>query len=114
MSRVLYLFLIHPDVSFQADANTAKEAHELQREAENLKEDELMDLLSRFKKKPREIPKIIYASRTHSQISQAIQELKRSGYGHMRAAVIGSRDQLCINSEVMKETTNAAKVNSSG
>lgn len=55
-------------------------------------------------------PKIIYASRTHSQISQAMQELRRSGYGHMKSAVIGSRDQLCINSEVMKEPTNATKV----
>lgn len=104
------LFLTHADVSLQADSNTAQEAEEFKKRAEDLKEDELMDLLSRFKKKDRNIPKIIYASRTHSQISQAIQELKRSGYGHMRAAVIGSRDQLCINTDVMKETTNAAKV----
>lgn len=71
-----------------------------------------MELMGKFKsnKATDAAPKIIYASRTHSQISQAIQELKRSGYGHMKAAVIGSRDQLCINSEVLKETTNAAKV----
>ena len=70
-----------------------------------------MELMARFKsKKTDNVPKIIYASRTHSQISQAMQEMKRSGYGHMRAAVIGSRDQLCVNSDVQKEPNNAAKV----
>lgn len=57
------------------------------------------------------VPKIIYASRTHSQLSQAVQELKRSSYGHMKASVIGSRDQLCINTDVLQEPKNAAKVN---
>lgn len=56
------------------------------------------------------VPKIIYASRTHSQLSQAMQELKRSGYSHVKAAVIGSRDQLCIHPDVVKETTNANKI----
>lgn len=56
------------------------------------------------------VPKIIYASRTHSQLTQAMQELKRSGYNHIKAAVIGSRDQLCINADVIKEVGNANKV----
>lgn len=55
------------------------------------------------------IPKIIYASRTHSQISQAIQELKRTAYNHMKSAVIGSRDQLCIHPDLEKES-NANKI----
>lgn len=55
-------------------------------------------------------PKIIYASRTHSQLTQAMQELKRSSYAHLKAAVIGSRDQLCIHPDVAKEQGNANKI----
>lgn len=55
------------------------------------------------------VPKIIYASRTHSQISQAMGELKRTSYNNMKAAVIGSRDQLCIHPDLAKET-NANKI----
>lgn len=55
-------------------------------------------------------PKIIYASRTHSQLSQAMQELKRTAYVHFRATVIGSREQLCIHPHIMKEQNNTAKV----
>lgn len=50
------------------------------------------------------VPKIIYSSRTHSQISQAIQELKRTSYNYVKAAVIGSRDQLCIHPDLEKES----------
>ncbi|XP_076624502.1 regulator of telomere elongation helicase 1 isoform X2 [Colletes latitarsis] len=55
-------------------------------------------------------PKIIYASRTHSQLSQAMQELKKSSYKHVSVAVLGSRDQLCIHPEVSKETNTSNKV----
>ncbi|XP_066245652.1 regulator of telomere elongation helicase 1 homolog isoform X2 [Euwallacea similis] len=50
------------------------------------------------------LPTIIYASRTHSQLSQAVQELKRTAYNHMHCSVLGSRDQLCIHPEVLNET----------
>ncbi|XP_033607674.1 regulator of telomere elongation helicase 1 homolog isoform X3 [Cryptotermes secundus] len=53
---------------------------------------------------------IIYASRTHSQLSQAIQELKKTGYTHTKMAVLGSRDQMCIHPEVSKEENNIAKM----
>ncbi|XP_053624650.1 regulator of telomere elongation helicase 1 homolog [Plodia interpunctella] len=56
------------------------------------------------------MPKIIYSSRTHSQLTQAMQELKRSSYRHVKAAVLGSRDQMCIHPEVSKETNNTNKV----
>ncbi|XP_037820770.1 regulator of telomere elongation helicase 1 homolog [Lucilia sericata] len=55
-------------------------------------------------------PKIIYASRTHSQLAQAVQELKRTSYSFMNAVVLGSRDQLCINPNVMAEQENANKI----
>ncbi|XP_076231617.1 regulator of telomere elongation helicase 1 [Calliopsis andreniformis] len=56
------------------------------------------------------VPKIIYASRTHSQLSQAMQELKRTSYKHVSTAVLGSRDQLCIHPEVSKETNSSNKI----
>lgn len=56
------------------------------------------------------VPKVIYASRTHSQLTQAMQELKRSSYNFMKAIILGSRDQLCIHPDVSKETNNSAKV----
>lgn len=55
-------------------------------------------------------PVVIYASRTHSQLSQAIKELKHTSYQHMKACVIGSRDQLCIHPEVMREQGSGMKV----
>ncbi|XP_038718615.1 regulator of telomere elongation helicase 1 homolog isoform X1 [Tripterygium wilfordii] len=55
-------------------------------------------------------PTIIYTSRTHSQIRQVIQELKRSSY-RPKMVVLGSREQLCIHDEVRllrgKAQTNA-------
>lgn len=56
------------------------------------------------------VPKIIYASRTHSQLSQAMSEMKRTTYSYMKAAVIGSRDQLCIHPDVTKELGNSNKM----
>ncbi|XP_044007335.1 regulator of telomere elongation helicase 1 homolog isoform X2 [Aphidius gifuensis] len=56
------------------------------------------------------MPKIIYASRTHSQLSQAMQELKRTAYSHVKVSVIGSRDQMCIHPEISKEKNSANKI----
>ncbi|KAH8281240.1 hypothetical protein KR018_001377 [Drosophila ironensis] len=57
------------------------------------------------------VPKVIYASRTHSQLTQAMRELKRTAYANMRSVVLGSRDQLCIHPEVMREAGNSNKTN---
>ena len=46
--------------------------------------------------------KIIYSSRTHSQLSQAVAELARTSYRYMKVAILGSRDQLCVNPAVME------------
>ncbi|GER44162.1 regulator of telomere elongation helicase [Striga asiatica] len=57
-------------------------------------------------------PTIIYASRTHSQIRQVVQELKRSHY-RPKMVVLGSREQLCIHDHVSllrgKAQTNACR-----
>lgn len=48
-----------------------------------------------------DVPKIIYSSRTHSQLIQAMQELKRTSYCHVKASIIGSREQMCIHPQVI-------------
>ncbi|GCB64645.1 hypothetical protein scyTo_0014798, partial [Scyliorhinus torazame] len=56
-----------------------------------------------------DIPKIIYASRTHSQLSQVINELRSTAY-RPKMCVLGSREQLCIHPEVMKQESNHVKI----
>lgn len=53
--------------------------------------------------------RIIYCSRTHSQLSQACLELKNTYYRYCPTVTIGSRDQLCINPDVANLEVKAAK-----
>jgi regulator of telomere elongation helicase 1 len=55
------------------------------------------------------LPTIIYASRTHSQLTQVVKELKQTCY-NPRLAILASRDKLCINPLVKTPDTNAAEV----
>ena len=54
------------------------------------------------------IPKILYASRTHTQLSQTVKELKATVY-NPTVSVLASREQLCIDKHVMEVESNAAK-----
>ncbi|KAK6914909.1 DEAD2 [Dillenia turbinata] len=60
----------------------------------------------------RHLPSIVYTTRTHSQLRQVIQELKRTNY-RPKMVVLGSREQLCIHDEVSllrgKVQTNACR-----
>ncbi|XP_066480126.1 regulator of telomere elongation helicase 1 isoform X2 [Tiliqua scincoides] len=56
-----------------------------------------------------DVPKIIYASRTHSQLTQAINELKNTVY-RPKVCVLGSREQLCIHPEVKKQESNHMQI----
>lgn len=56
-----------------------------------------------------DIPKIIYASRTHSQLTQVIGELRNTAY-RPRVCVLGSREQLCIHPEVKKQESNHTQI----
>lgn len=47
-------------------------------------------------------PRVFYASRTHSQLSQVVQQVKSTGYAPT-TRVLGSRDQMCINPEVTSQ-----------
>ena len=44
--------------------------------------------------------RVVYASRTHSQLAQVIQEFRRSPYNHVSSVILASRDQLCINEQL--------------
>jgi regulator of telomere elongation helicase 1 len=46
-------------------------------------------------------PQIVFASRTHSQLSQVIREVKRSAY-RPKVTVMASREQLCVHPKVSK------------
>ncbi|CAH0480491.1 unnamed protein product [Peronospora belbahrii] len=48
-----------------------------------------------------QLPRIIYSSRTHSQLKQVVQELKNTSY-RPNIAVLGSREHLCVNEKVSK------------
>lgn len=56
------------------------------------------------------VPTIIYASRTHSQLSQAMQELKKTQYSYLKSIIIGSRDQMCVDEEVCRQDGINAQV----
>ncbi|KAF1397288.1 Regulator of telomere elongation helicase 1, partial [Spheniscus magellanicus] len=56
-----------------------------------------------------DVPKIIYASRTHSQLTQVINELKNTVY-RPKICVLGSREQLCINPEVKRQESNHMQI----
>jgi regulator of telomere elongation helicase 1 len=63
-------------------------------------------------------PTIIYASRTHSQLSQVVRELRNTRY-RPKHAILGSRDHMCIHPKVnptiakAKGTVNANDIKSS-
>lgn len=52
--------------------------------------------------------KLIYCSRTHSQIKQVVRELRKTKY-HPKIMVLGSREQLCVNQNVRNQPSYAQK-----
>ncbi|KAK7200228.1 helicase [Novymonas esmeraldas] len=47
--------------------------------------------------------KVVYCSRTHAQLTQVVRELKRTTYAQrFTMAVLGSREHMCVNSEVTR------------
>ena len=48
-------------------------------------------------------PRIIYASRTHSQLQQVVRELRRTVHRPL-VCMLGSREQLCCHTDVSKLT----------
>jgi regulator of telomere elongation helicase 1 len=56
------------------------------------------------------LPVIIYASRTHSQLSQVVRELRNTRYRPSHA-VLASREQMCVNPKVKKATSTTSDIN---
>ena len=54
--------------------------------------------------KKEKVPRVYYATRTHSQIAQVVRELKRTAY-RPAMTVLGSREHYCVN----QKARNAAK-----
>jgi regulator of telomere elongation helicase 1 len=65
---------------------------------------------SEVPRKPSRSPVIIYASRTHSQLSQVIRELKSTRY-RPRHALLGSREQMCVNPKVKTPQSTVTDIN---
>ena len=52
--------------------------------------------------------KIFYCSRTHSQLSQFLHEIKKSPYSsNLKVTILGSRANLCVNSDINVLKSNA-------
>jgi len=67
-------------------------------------DDDTADTAPQKKKreKPKRPPKVYIASRTHAQLAQLVRELRKSGYSNVHMQVLGSREQYCINTDVLK------------
>ena len=59
---------------------------------------------------PRRAPVILYATRTHSQLSQVVRELRSTRY-RPKYAVLGSREQLCVHPKVKTRTATGPDIN---
>lgn len=75
--------------------------------------DEVPKVPSQESKEVPTAPRIVYASRTHSQLAQVVKELKRTSYAKdCKISIIGSRNQMCIHPEVSKQTNHVAMIHS--
>eukprot|EP00158_Paraphelidium_tribonemae_P007203 Partr_v1_DN28152_c0_g1_i2_m55324 putative helicase 1 len=55
------------------------------------------------------LPRIYYASRTHSQLTQVVRELQNTAYKDVNICVLGSREQMCIEKSVRELSSNSAR-----
>lgn len=72
-------------------------------------DDELDESKENVEDEPDQIkPKIIYSSRTHSQLAQFVSEIKKTVYNkRIRVVSLGSRANLCVNPSVINsKSTN--------
>ncbi|KAF9541234.1 DEAD H (Asp-Glu-Ala-Asp His) box helicase 11 [Mortierella hygrophila] len=62
-----------------------------------------------------DVLKIYYCSRTHSQLSQFVDELRKTSYGeHLHVVSLGSRKSLCINDKFRKKASTKNPHSASG
>ena len=63
-------------------------------------EDTVQDESDRGGLKELKLPQIYYCSRTHSQLTQFVREIRRTKYTDARCITLGSRKNLCVNNEI--------------
>jgi hypothetical protein len=63
---------------------------------------------SNFEISDLKLPQIFYCSRTHSQISQFIAEIRRTRYSSVRCISLASRAHMCINPAVNSSKSDLA------
>ncbi|XP_055902604.1 ATP-dependent DNA helicase DDX11 [Eupeodes corollae] len=81
-----------PDDDLELDEFDAKEQKDDEEDTESLHRD----------------TKIFFCSRTHSQLSQVVSEIRKTDYGkQVRCVSLASRQNLCINPEVKKLASGA-------
>ncbi len=57
------------------------------------------------------VKQVIYASRTHSQTSQFVNEIKKTAFAAgIRCVTLGSRKNLCVNPSVLREGRSDASI----
>lgn len=54
-----------------------------------------------------QLPQIFFCSRTHSQLTQFIHEIRKTRFQHIRCVVLGSRRNLCVNPAVQALKSDA-------
>lgn len=85
-----------PGSSSAAVAVQEPENASLPRDLQNARRGDLPDLVVVDPKRPKPFPRIFYSSRTHSQLTQVVAELKRSGY-RPRMTLLASRGEYCLH-----------------
>ena len=50
---------------------------------------------------------ILYCSRTHSQLAQFVNEIKKTAFRNARVVALGSRRSLCINDQVLAQKSDS-------
>lgn len=58
----------------------------------------------------RALPKVIFCSRTHSQLAQFVREVRKTAFKNARVVSLGSRKNLCINPDV-KKLSSESRIN---
>ncbi|TPX61643.1 hypothetical protein PhCBS80983_g00940 [Powellomyces hirtus] len=91
---------------WEDDDEFVVEEYDSDTKSSNIRSDVLNDALSGdtpiVDEEEADETKIIYCSRTHSQISQFVNEMKKTAYVDIKAVSLGSRQTMCINENVLK------------
>ncbi|KAF0701694.1 Aste57867_7890 [Aphanomyces stellatus] len=76
-----------------------KKQLQIERRKNKVQYEDQPDTAEADEEEAKKLPKIIYASRTHSQLKQVVKELKQTAY-KPKIAILGSREHLCVHPEI--------------